>query len=44
LDPAADHVEVRSSHIGMAFNADVFRVVAEALQPEPVTVGRPWIR
>jgi pimeloyl-ACP methyl ester carboxylesterase len=44
LDPAADHVEVRSSHIGMAFNADVFRVVAEALQPGPVTVGRPWIR
>src|SRR3954454_8754535 len=33
LDPAARQVEVRSSHVGMAVNADVFRVVAEALAP-----------
>jgi pimeloyl-ACP methyl ester carboxylesterase len=31
LDPAARHVEVRSSHIGMAVNPEVFRAVAEAL-------------
>jgi pimeloyl-ACP methyl ester carboxylesterase len=33
LDPAARHVEVRSSHIGMAANADVFRAIGEALAP-----------
>jgi len=33
LDPAAEHVEVRSSHIGMAFNANVYRVIADALAP-----------
>src|SRR3954449_3971995 len=33
LDPAARQVEVRSSHVGMALNADVFRVVGEALAP-----------
>jgi triacylglycerol lipase len=31
LDPAAQHVEVRSSHIGMAVHPDVFRAVARAL-------------
>jgi len=31
LDPAARHVEVASSHIGMAVNAEVYRVVAETL-------------
>jgi pimeloyl-ACP methyl ester carboxylesterase len=31
LDPAADHVEVSASHIGMAVNAQVFRAVAGAL-------------
>ena len=31
LDPAARHVEVRASHIGMAVNAEVYRAVAEAL-------------
>ncbi len=31
LDPHARLVEVRSSHVGMAVNPDVFRVVAEAL-------------
>lgn len=31
LDPAARQVEVRSSHLGMAVNGRVFRVVAEAL-------------
>jgi pimeloyl-ACP methyl ester carboxylesterase len=33
LDPAAQHVEVSSSHIGMAVNAGVFRAVADALRP-----------
>jgi triacylglycerol lipase len=31
LDPAARQVEVRSSHVGMALHADVFRVVADTL-------------
>jgi triacylglycerol lipase len=31
LDPAAQQVEVRSSHVGMTVNPAVFRVVAEAL-------------
>jgi pimeloyl-ACP methyl ester carboxylesterase len=34
FDPAARQVEVRSSHIGMAVNADVFRVVGEALSAD----------
>jgi triacylglycerol lipase len=33
LDPAARHVEVGSSHCGMAVSAGVFRAVAEALAP-----------
>jgi pimeloyl-ACP methyl ester carboxylesterase len=35
LDPAARHVEVRSSHAGMAVNAEVYRAVAEALASRP---------
>lgn len=35
LDPAARQVEVDSTHCGMAVNAGVFRVVAEALRPPP---------
>jgi triacylglycerol lipase len=31
LDPAAEHVEVRASHIGMAVNAEVFAAVGAAL-------------
>jgi triacylglycerol lipase len=31
LDPAARHVEVRSSHCGMAVNAEVYRAVADTL-------------
>jgi triacylglycerol lipase len=31
LDPGAEHVEVRSSHIGMAVHPDVYRAVADAL-------------
>jgi pimeloyl-ACP methyl ester carboxylesterase len=33
LDPAAEQVEVHSSHIGMAVHPDVFRAVARALAP-----------
>jgi pimeloyl-ACP methyl ester carboxylesterase len=31
LDPAARHVEVAASHIGMAVNAEVYRAVADTL-------------
>jgi pimeloyl-ACP methyl ester carboxylesterase len=31
LDPAAEHVEVSASHIGMAVNAEVYRAIANAL-------------
>ena len=31
LDPAAEHVEVRSSHCGMAVHAEAYRAVADAL-------------
>lgn len=41
LDPAARQVEVRSTHIGMAVNVDVFRAVAEALGTDPEDVRRP---
>jgi pimeloyl-ACP methyl ester carboxylesterase len=34
LDPAADHVEIPSSHIGMAVNAHVFRAIARTLAGE----------
>src|SRR3954452_8528933 len=40
LDPAARQVEVRSSHVGMALNADVFRVVGEALAPRAARAHR----
>ncbi len=32
LDPAAEQVEVRASHIGMAVNAEVYRAVAASLE------------
>jgi triacylglycerol lipase len=32
LDPAAEQVEVRSSHIGMAVNAEVYRAIAASLE------------
>jgi triacylglycerol lipase len=32
LDPAAEQVEVRASHLGMAVNAEVYRAVAAALE------------
>jgi triacylglycerol lipase len=31
LDPCAEHVEVRSSHVGMAVHKDVYRVIADSL-------------
>jgi pimeloyl-ACP methyl ester carboxylesterase len=40
LDPAADHIEVHSSHCGMAVNGDVFRAIGRALAPV-VAVERP---
>jgi pimeloyl-ACP methyl ester carboxylesterase len=32
LDPAAEQVEVRASHIGMAVNAEVYRAIAASLE------------
>lgn len=32
LDPAAEHVEVRASHVGMAVSAEVYRAVAATLE------------
>jgi triacylglycerol lipase len=32
LDPAARHVEIRSSHVGMAVHPDGYRAIAEALE------------
>jgi len=37
IDPAADPVEVPTSHVGMAFDPVVFRVVREALDGQQVT-------
>jgi pimeloyl-ACP methyl ester carboxylesterase len=47
LDPSADHVEVESSHCGMAVHPDVYRVIADSLRTfrrrdsrrKPVEVG-----
>lgn len=38
LDPAAEHVEVRSSHCGMSVNAAVYEVVRRMLD-EPASAG-----
>ena len=38
LDPAAYHIEVRSSHCGMAVNGEVFGVIGRTLRPERVVV------
>ena len=32
LDPAAEHVEVRASHLGMAVNAEVYAAIGAALE------------
>jgi pimeloyl-ACP methyl ester carboxylesterase len=32
LDPSGEHVEVRSSHVGMAVNTGVYRVIADSLE------------
>ena len=31
LDPAAEHVEIKASHVGMAVNARGYRAIAQAL-------------
>jgi triacylglycerol lipase len=38
LDPAAEHVEVRSSHIGMAVHPGVYRAIARALAPRAASL------
>ncbi len=35
LDPAAELVEVRASHLGMGLNAEVYAEIAHALKPGP---------
>jgi triacylglycerol lipase len=40
LDPAAEHVEVRASHIGMAVNAEVYAAVGAALERFDAAVPR----
>jgi hypothetical protein len=40
LDPAAEHVEVRASHIGMAVNAEVYAAVGAALECFDAGVAR----
>jgi triacylglycerol lipase len=35
LDPAAEHVEINASHIGMSSNAEAFAAIAAALEPRP---------
>jgi pimeloyl-ACP methyl ester carboxylesterase len=44
LDPAAEHVEVDSSHCGMSVNADVYRVTARALRSFERVGARPVVR
>jgi triacylglycerol lipase len=45
IDPSARLVEVNASHIGMAVNAAVFRVVADALKPaEPAAATATGLR
>ena len=39
LDPAAQLAEVRTSHVGMAVSAEVYRVVADALAPQARAVA-----
>jgi triacylglycerol lipase len=42
LDPSADHLEIRSSHIGMAVNPSAYRGIADALAGfrEPAAAAR----
>lgn len=41
LDPCAELVEVRASHIGMAVNPGVYRAIAAALDDRPVSGAEP---
>lgn len=41
LDPAAEHVEIVASHIGMAVNPQAFRAVAETLAPRERSGRKP---
>jgi pimeloyl-ACP methyl ester carboxylesterase len=44
VDPLATAVEVRSSHVGMAFDPDVHRVVRRALRPATIPVETAAVR
>jgi triacylglycerol lipase len=43
-DPAAELVQVRSSHCGMAVNAEVFTAIGRAIAPARAAVRRPASR
>lgn len=43
LDPAAERVEVASSHVGMAANASVYRVIAAALEGFRAHAAPSWV-
>ena len=42
LDPAADCVEVHSSHCGMSVNAEAYRAIAHALRRFTVADATGW--
>ena len=41
LDPAAEQIEVRASHLGMGMNAEVYAEVGNALGSSPTTRSGP---
>lgn len=36
---SAKHIEVASSHVGLGFNADVWRIIARVLGASPTEIG-----
>jgi len=41
--PAARHVEVRATHLGLAYNQDAYRAVARALAGFASNDDKPWV-
>jgi triacylglycerol lipase len=42
LDPAAEQIEVRASHLGMGLNAEVYAEVGHALGSFALAEGQGW--
>ncbi len=42
LDPAAEQIEVRASHLGMGLNAEVYAEVGHALGSFAIAEGQDW--